>query len=84
MRSVPMRSGHESRSNIDTPNAAQEIVQELVCVSSRSTARKNSGDVVLFPGSSGKPESLRGEPVDLSGGPSRSDPWLGEHHRDVL
>ena len=37
-----------------------------------------------FPGSSGKPESVRGEPVDLSGGPSRSDPWLGEHHRDVL
>jgi hypothetical protein len=47
MRSDSMRSVHESRSNVNTPGYAPEIVHALVRAPSRSTAWKNSGDVVF-------------------------------------
>ena len=50
MRSDWMRSVHESRSNVNTPDGVEAIVQAPVCALSRSTARTNASDVVLKAG----------------------------------
>jgi hypothetical protein len=47
MRSDWMRSVHESRSNVDTPDCAGEIAQALACARPRSTTGSNPCDVVF-------------------------------------